>query len=99
MDPVVRLHPFGSQQRDRVARGYRWAQSQPSWIVRLAVLTFLLVVGLPILLLVMFAVLAASVVFGGLALFHTALGKLRGLPSHRDGRKNVRVIRRARPDS
>ncbi len=94
MDPVVRLHPFGSQQRDRVARGYRWAQSQPSWIVRLAVLTFLLVVGLPILLLVMFAVLAASVVFGGLALFHTALDKLRGLPSYRDGRKNVRVIRR-----
>ncbi len=94
MDPVVRIQVLGSRHRDRVARGYRWALAQPSWIARVALLAFLLVVGVPIMLLVGLAVLAAVIVFAGLALLHTVINRMRGLPAAGDGRDNVRVIRR-----
>ena len=94
MDRVVRIPRITPEQRDRAARSYRWVASQPSWIVRLALLIFLLIVGLPILILVGLAIFAATIVFTGFALMNVALIRLRGILPKRDGRSNVRVIKR-----
>ena len=56
MNRVVRIPTFTTAQRERAARSYHWLTSQPSWVVRLVVLTFVLVVGLPLLLLAVVAV-------------------------------------------
>ncbi len=55
-------------------------------------------VGLPILLLLVMAVIFAAAVFGVLALVNAVLVRLRGALPQRDGRSNVRVIRRRGPD-
>ena len=55
---------------------------------------FVLVIGLPLLLLAVIAVIAAVIVFTGFALIHAAGVKLRRLLPQRDGRANVRVIRK-----
>ncbi len=55
---------------------------------------FVLVIGLPLLLLAVIAVMAAIIVLTGLALINAALAKLRRLLPKRDGRSNVRVIKR-----
>ena len=55
---------------------------------------FLLVVGLPILLLIGLAIFAATIVFTSFALVNVALIRLRGILPKRDGRSNVRVIKR-----
>ena len=94
MERVVRIPGLTPEQRQRAARGYQWVASQPSWIVRLALVIFLLVVGLPILLLIGLAIFAATIVFTGFALVNLALVRLRGTLPKRDGRSNVRVIRR-----
>ncbi|MEE8155443.1 MAG: hypothetical protein V3T53_10875 [Phycisphaerales bacterium] len=94
MDRVVRIQTFTTEQRQRAVRGYRWLAAQPSWVVRLALVIFVLVIGLPLLLLAVVAVIAAIIVFTGLAIINAAGAKLRGLLPKRDGRSNVRVIRR-----
>ncbi len=94
MDRVVRIPAITAAQRQRAARGYHWLTSQPSWVVRLALVMFLLVVGLPLLLLAIVAVIAATIVFTGLALINASVARLRGFLPKRDGRSNVRVIRR-----
>ncbi len=94
MDRVVRIPTVTAEQRERAVRGYRWLTSQPSWVVRLALLIFILVVGVPLLLLAIVAVLAAIIVFTGLALINAGVAKLRGFLPKRDGRSNVRVIKR-----
>ena len=91
---VVRFQVFGPASRERLARGYRWAHGRPSWVARATALTFLVVVGLPILLLVALAGLAAALVFGVLALAEAGLRALRGGAGGEGGRENVRVIRR-----
>ena len=58
------------------------------------VLIFILVVGLPLLLLAIVAVIAVTILFTGLALINVGVAKLRGLRPKRYGRSNVRVIRR-----
>ena len=61
---------------------------------RLALITFLLIVGLPLAILLGMAVAAAALVFGGLSLLGAARRRLGSvLPGH-DGRSNVRVIQR-----
>ncbi len=60
----------------------------------MALVIFVLVIGLPLLLLAVVAVIAAIIVFTGLALINAAGAKLRRLLPKRDGRSNVRVIRR-----
>ena len=92
MQRVVVFRSVGSQ-RDRWVGGYRWAVSQPSWIVRLAVIAFLLVVAVPLFALIVLAALAAAVVGGVLLLANAITTKVRGL-FQTDGRSNVRVIRR-----
>ena len=92
-DRVMRVQVIGPAGRERVARSYQWAATQPSWIARAAAMAFLIVVGLPILLLVGLAVLIAVVVFGTLALVNSGLRALRNRPHGDDGRKNV-IVRR-----
>ena len=94
MDRFVTIRVFGARQRDHMLSGYEWVATRPSWLTRVALVTFLLIVGLPILLLVSVAILAAVVVFFGLAAGHLLLRKVRGLLPARDGRSNVHVIRR-----
>ncbi len=94
MDRVVRIPTVTAEQRERAVRGYRWLVSQPSWVVRLALVVFLLLVGLPLLLLAVVAVIAATIVFTSLALINAGVAKLRGFLPKRDGRSNVRVIKR-----
>ena len=63
----------------------------PGWIVRAAVIAFLLVVALPVLILLAVALVIASALFGVLWLGNRATLRLRG--HDREGRENVRVIR------
>lgn len=85
---------FSNQGSQRLAGVFRTVQSQPSWISRAALLVFVLVIGIPILLLALLAVFAAVVVFGMLSLFHGLTTRLRGLMPRNDGRANVRVMHR-----
>lgn len=77
---------------------WRMASKQPGWVSRIAAIAFLLIIGLPILLLVGLAILAAVVVFFVLALVNLVMnivgGWFRGMGPRRDGRENVKVIRR-----
>ncbi len=79
---------------------WRLAASRPGWPLRIALLTFLLVLGLPIILLALVAILLAAAVFAVLALAHRTIDRIRGwgqgrgLLGRRDGRENVRVIER-----
>ncbi len=98
---VTRITTHAADQSRYAAGVWRAAASQPGWITRIALMTFLLVVGLPILLLVMAAILIAAVVFAGLALLNGVVARVRGMRGgrgalgRRDGRANVRVIRRS----
>ena len=88
---VFRFATSGSQ---RAGQAWRMASRQPSWITRITVLAFLLVIGIPVGLLILGAILAAALIFGVLVLVNGLMMKIRGLLPKRDGRKNVRVIRR-----
>lgn len=94
MDRVPRFTTFTSPGAQRVSAIWQTAASQPSWISRVVLMTFILIIAIPIFLLVMLALLAASVVFGVLWIANTLVMKIRGTLPHRDGRKNVRVIQR-----
>ena len=92
----------------RMGSVWRLAASQPGWLLRIALLTFLLVLGLPLILLALVAILLASAVFAVLAVAHGTIERIRGrgpgggpsggvsggLLGRRDGRENVRVIQR-----
>ena len=97
MHRVVVIPSIGTRQRDRWVGGYRWAASQPGWIMRFTLVAFLLIVAVPLLALLILAVVAAVVLGGVLgvtnAVVSLARGKLRRLV-RTDGRSNVRVIQR-----
>lgn len=87
--------PLTGDGTRRVSAAWQSVNRQPSWIVRAALLAFFLVVAVPFLLLLLFALLAATVLFMFLWAGNAILGAFRGvLPSNREGRKNVRVIER-----
>lgn len=89
---ITRYVSSGSQGAQQV---WQTVSSQPSWVSRVALLAFFLVIGLPILLLVLLAVFAAVVMFSILALANAAVMWVKGrLPQRDSGRENVRVIRR-----
>ena len=94
---TVRIANLNHPGFQRAARAYQVAAAQPSWITRLALFTFLLVIGLPLMLLFLFALLTATVVFGTLALGHLMILKLKGLMPVQNGRENVTIIRREPP--
>ena len=75
-------------------RGAR-AMQHPSWAVRAAALAFAIVIGLPLLLLFLLALLAATIVFAALWGANRVFAGLRGLLPRSDGRENVRVITRS----
>jgi len=89
--PRIRFVNLGG---DRMAQAFQMAQGQPNWAVRLAVLTFLLVVGIPILLLLLIAGLAAFLVFMVLSGFNWFLNLFQGSSRQNQGRRNVKVINR-----
>ena len=86
-----------SQVRDFADRGqtvFRTVSAQPGWVTRLALYTFVIVIGLPILLLTIVALCAAIIVFGVLVVANALIMRLRGAMPRDDGRRNVRVIQR-----
>lgn len=89
--PRIRFVNIGS---DRMAQAFQVARGQPNWAVRLAVLTFLLVVGIPILLLLMAAGIAAFLVFMILSGLNWFLNLFKVRSKQDDGRRNVKVINR-----
>ncbi|MAT80075.1 MAG: hypothetical protein CMJ29_00330 [Phycisphaerae bacterium] len=89
--PRIRFVNLGS---DRMAQAFQAAQGQPNWVVRIVVLTFLLVIGIPILLLLLVAGLAAAMVFMVLSTINWIMVRLGGSTPKDDGRRNVRVIKR-----
>lgn len=91
---ITRIQTYTAQGAQSTSRIWQTAVSQPGWISRIALLTFLIVVGLPLMLLVLIALLFAVIVFTILAMFHGVWLRLRGAISHQDGRENVRIIRR-----
>ena len=94
MDPQIRFTQFSTRGARRVSAMWQTAAAQPSWVSRVALITFILVIGVPIFLLVTLALAAASFVFAILLGVNYVLMKIRGAMPHRDGRKNVRVIER-----
>jgi hypothetical protein len=69
-------------------------QRQPSWVSRIALLAFLVLVALPIVLLVVAAFFLATLLFAILAGANAVLNAFRGVLPRSDGRENVRVIQR-----
>ena len=71
-----------------------WGQARrQSLAMRIAVLSFLVIVGLPLLILFGFAAIAAAAVFGGLALLTAARRRIKAALPGDDGRENGRVRR------
>ncbi|MCH2148992.1 MAG: hypothetical protein MK095_06110 [Phycisphaerales bacterium] len=85
---------FISPGSEQVADAFRRINRQPNWVLRAAVLVFLLLVGLPILALLLMAAVVATVVFAILTGWNTLLNLLRGSKKQERRRKNVRVIDR-----
>ena len=67
---------------------------QPNWIMKAAPLTFLIVIGVPILILLLLAAVVAMVVFAVLTGCNFLLGRLGKGSTPDSGRQNVRVIDR-----
>jgi uncharacterized membrane protein HdeD (DUF308 family) len=88
------LSNYSSRGFERAGAVLRMVQSQPGWITRLAALVIVIVIGLPIFLLVTFALFAGAFVFAVLALVNGLAMKIRGGLRRQDGRENVRVIQR-----
>ena len=85
---------FAGQGATRASAIWQTAASQPSWLSRIVLMTFILVIALPIFVLVLLALFVASIVFAALWGVNYLVAKVRGALPHSDGRKNVRVIRR-----
>lgn len=91
------IHEYISRGPNTAGSMWRVAASQPNWVTKWALLTFFIVIGIPIFLLIMFAIIAAVLVFGALAGAHWLRVKARSLFAGRDTqRKNVRIIHRER---
>ena len=81
-----------SSMHRQVGGTWRAVSAQPSWVSRIALTTFLLVLAIPIVLLVLFATIAGALVFAALASAYVLVGRFRQLLPRRDGRSNVKVI-------
>lgn len=90
----VNVRNYAESGSERATAAWQSINSQPSWLARAVVWAFLIVVALPLLLLMIIALLVATIVFGVLWLVNKVLLLLRPVLPRRDGRENVRVIRR-----
>jgi hypothetical protein len=96
MERVVQVRVIGSNPGDAQGTpgpGPVGVQARPTWTVRLALLTFLVIVALPLLILFGVAIAAAAIVFGGLTLLAGARRRIKAAVPGHDGRVNVRVRR------
>ncbi len=91
----ARVTQFAVSSFDRAGGTFRFAARQPSWIARATLIAFLLVIGAPILLVLLLALLVGVVVFGVLAGVNRVVTGVRGVMPRDDGRENVRVIQRS----
>ncbi len=82
------------QQTVRAQQAWSVAQRQPSWVTKVAAVTFLLVIAIPVLMLFFAAVIIALAVFLVLGIVAWIMRSVRGLMPKRDGRENVIVRRR-----
>ncbi len=95
MQESFRIYNFTNAGGQRVANAYRFVASQPSWLSRTALLVFLLVIGLPLFLLFLFAMVLAVAAFFVLAGAHAVVQSVKRLfGGGNSGRSNVRVITR-----
>ncbi len=94
MDPQIRFNTFSTRGAQRVASMWQTAARQPSWVSRVALLTFIVVIGVPIFILVALALIAATFVFAILIGVNWVLSKFKRALPVRDGRQNVRVSER-----
>ena len=89
-----RQFKFINPGAEQVAGMFQRANRQPNWIMKSAVLAFLIVVGIPILILLLAAAVVATVVFAVLTACNLLLGRLKKGSTPDSGRQNVRVINR-----
>ena len=99
MADTNKVPPTAAESTARVFQVYRTAAQQPNLALRVALLVFLVVIGLPILALLLFAIFAAALVFMLLSLVTICInGTKRIFSGSSDGRENVRVINRSSGD-
>jgi len=96
--PRIRfVYPGG----ERFASAFQAANRQPNWVVKTAVIVFLLVVGIPVLLLLLTAAILATLVFAVLTAINRLLLGIRGGSGRAAGgpddarRRNVKVLNRS----
>lgn len=88
------------QQHETLGPWYQKVARQPSWVTKAAILAAVLVIGIPLVLIALAALLVALAVFTALSLLVNGLAVLRQLLTGQTlrppsaGRRNVRVIRR-----
>jgi uncharacterized membrane protein len=94
MPQTVRIVNFATDGAARAQQAWSVAHRQPSWVTRIAAITFLLVIAIPVLILFFAAVIMAVGVFIILGIVAWILRAVRGILPNRDGRENVIVRRR-----
>ncbi len=88
------ISSYANRGSARTRAAWETIQRQPGWLVKATALAFIIVLGLPLLLLLLLALLIATIIFAVLFGVHFLLAPLRGARRDRDGRENVRVVRR-----
>ncbi len=90
---ITRITTFPNRGAESASHVWRAVSSQPNWISRIALLAFFIIIGLPIVLLFVLAVLVSVAVFAVLAGAYSLYNLVRGSLPRSDGRENV-VVRR-----
>jgi hypothetical protein len=78
--------------RSRAASFRRTIAGQPSWVIRVALTAFLLVIAVPVALLLVIALAAAALVFAVLAVLNRLWSWAVGALAPGEWRENVRVL-------
>lgn len=91
---IVRIREYARDGSERTRAAWEHVAQQPSWILRAALAVFFVILAIPIVLLLLIAFLGAMVIFSALAVVNACMNLFRGVGPRRDGRDNVRVIRR-----
>jgi hypothetical protein len=91
MDPT-RITTFATGGARHAGVAWNAARRQPSWLMTVTATVFMLVVALPIILLFVLALVAATIVFAALWGVNRIAAAMRSVLPRRDGRRNVRVL-------
>ncbi len=90
---MSRFQTYAGQGTRRATVAWQTLNAQPSWITRITIAVFVIVIAIPAIAMLVFALVAASLVFlvlWGVARIARAFHRV--FPAD-DGRENVRVIR------